>query len=653
VPLRVSLKGGVIMIELALNGVVKYFGAVQVLSNVTFEVQTKERVGIVGANGSGKTTILKIIAGIESLDKGDMFVKKGLTLGYLNQIPEYSEDYSVEEVLSKAFDSLKPLEIKMNNLEEKLENSDESTFGEKEFQSILNKYSEVQHLYEASGGYEKEEKLSKVCTGLDFKEDFLRQKFRSLSGGEKTRVVLGKILLENPDILLLDEPTNHLDMDTLEWLEGYLNTYKGIVVIVSHDRYFLDRVVTKIVEVEDMETTTYKGNYTHYVNEKENNMMLQFEAFQEQQKKIKAMEKAIKDLRDWAIRADNNKFFRRAASMQKRLDKMERIDKPILEKQNMKINFNAADRSGNEVVKVKELCKSFGHKELFLNGEIFIRYAERVALIGPNGSGKSTLLKILLNKEAADKGNAVLGASTKIGYLPQQINFKDEDKSIVECFREDIEILEGKAREYLSKFMFFGEMVYRKVKNLSGGEKSRLMLAKLLYEEVNLLILDEPTNHLDIDSIETLEETLINFKGTILFISHDRYFINKISTRVVSLENKGFVSYEGNYEYYKEKKIQLLAERSKANLVDRTISPQVKKNKPVIVKSEDEKANKKAQEKKGQLEEDIATLELQIKSIEEEMFLIEYDYEKLNECEQKKRLLTSKLDELMELWIDM
>lgn len=641
------------MIELALNGVVKYFGAVQVLSNVTFEVQTKERVGIVGANGSGKTTILKIIAGIESLDKGDMFVKKGLTLGYLNQIPEYSEDYSVEEVLSKAFDSLKPLEIKMNNLEEKLENSDESTFGEKEFQSILNKYSEVQHLYEASGGYEKEEKLSKVCTGLDFKEDFLRQKFRSLSGGEKTRVVLGKILLENPDILLLDEPTNHLDMDTLEWLEGYLNTYKGIVVIVSHDRYFLDRVVTKIVEVEDMETTTYKGNYTHYVNEKENNMMLQFEAFQEQQKKIKAMEKAIKDLRDWAIRADNNKFFRRAASMQKRLDKMERIDKPILEKQNMKINFNAADRSGNEVVKVKELCKSFGHKELFLNGEIFIRYAERVALIGPNGSGKSTLLKILLNKEAADKGNAVLGASTKIGYLPQQINFKDEDKSIVECFREDIEILEGKAREYLSKFMFFGEMVYRKVKNLSGGEKSRLMLAKLLYEEVNLLILDEPTNHLDIDSIETLEETLINFKGTILFISHDRYFINKISTRVVSLENKGFVSYEGNYEYYKEKKIQLLAERSKANLVDRTISPQVKKNKPVIVKSEDEKANKKAQEKKGQLEEDIATLELQIKSIEEEMFLIEYDYEKLNECEQKKRLLTSKLDELMELWIDM
>lgn len=641
------------MIELALNGVVKYFGAVQVLSNVTFEVQTKERVGIVGANGSGKTTILKIIAGIESLDKGDMFVKKGLTLGYLNQIPEYSEDYSVEEVLSKAFDSLKPLEIKMNNLEEKLENSDESTFGEKEFQSILNKYSEVQHLYEASGGYEKEEKLSKVCTGLDFKEDFLRQKFRSLSGGEKTRVVLGKILLENPDILLLDEPTNHLDMDTLEWLEGYLNTYKGIVVIVSHDRYFLDRVVTKIVEVEDMETTTYKGNYTHYVNEKENNMMLQFEAFQEQQKKIKAMEKAIKDLRDWAIRADNNKFFRRAASMQKRLDKMERIDKPILEKQNMKINFNAADRSGNEVVKVKELCKSFGHKELFLNGEIFIRYAERVALIGPNGSGKSTFLKILLNEEAADKGNAVLGASTKIGYLPQQINFKDEDKSIVECFREDIEILEGKAREYLSKFMFFGEMVYRKVKNLSGGEKSRLMLAKLLYEEVNLLILDEPTNHLDIDSIETLEETLINFKGTILFISHDRYFINKISTRVVSLENKGFVSYEGNYEYYKEKKIQLLAERSKANLVDRTISPQVKKNKPLIVKSEDEKANKKAQEKKGQLEEDIATLELQIKSIEEEMFLIEYDYEKLNECEQKKRLLTSKLDELMELWIDI
>lgn len=626
------------MIELALNNVEKYFGATQVLKNITFEVQGGEKVGIVGRNGSGKSTILKIIAGIEKADKGAVILKRGATLGYLDQIPNYDESFTVAKVLGTAFSNLKKIEDEMKALEISMH-----SLKENQLEKTLKQYSYLQECYEAKGGYETEEKYSKICAGFKFTEDFLNKLFHKLSGGEKTTVILAKMLLEGPDIMLLDEPSNHLDMEALEWLEGYLKEYEGLVLIVSHDRYFLDNVASKIVEIEDMESETYKGNYTNYVNEKENRLMLQFEAHKEQQKKINSMEETIKQLRDWAIRGGNDKFFRRAASMQKRLEKMDKIDKPVFEAPTIKLSFKDSERSGNEVIKVEELSKKFGEKVLFNHTDFLLRFGERIALIGPNGSGKSTLIKMILDEEIPDSGLIKLGSNVKVGYLPQQVTFPDEESIVLQCFREGITILEGKAREYLSKFLFFGESVFKKVKNLSGGERSRLKLSKLLFEEINLLILDEPTNHLDIDSIETLEEALMDFKGTIFFISHDRYFINRISNKVMALENRKLNTYEGNYDYYRQKNLE--------NKSQKNITTEVKKEKIIINKNTDEEKRKDKERRK--LEEAIVSIEMEIEAIEKSIAEALADYEALGRYYDEKLRFQELLDELMQKWVNL
>lgn len=551
------------MFELSLNGVKKYMESTLVLKNITFQVYAGEKVGIVGVNGSGKSTILKLIAGVEPFnywpgypetsspgyDEGWISKPREAACAYLEQIPQYDCGLKVIDVLNLAFREIHDIENEMRKLEEKMKTLEGAAL-----EKALKQYSELTQLYEIKGGYDIEEKLSKVCIGLKLDDSFLKEDFSLLSGGEKTTVVLGKLLMDNPDILLLDEPTNHLDMDSTEWLEGYLKNYKGIVIIVSHDRYFLDNVVTKIVEIEDMECKTYKGNYTSYINQKDENLRIQYEQFREQKKNINSMEKTVKELRDWAMRADNNKFFKRAASIQIKLDKMDKIEKPVFEKRNMRLNIKSAERSGNDTIKATRLSKSFEKRAIFRDADLLINFGERAALIGPNGSGKTTFLKMLLGEEQPDSGEVKLGDSVITAYLPQKITFKDEELTVLDCFREDIFIQEGKAREYLSKFMFYGNSVFKKVKHLSGGEKIRLKLGKLLYEDVNLLILDEPTNHLDIDSIETLEEALKEFKGTIFFVSHDRYFINKIGERVIAIENNTFKSYPGNYDYYKNEK---------------------------------------------------------------------------------------------------
>lgn len=624
------------MIELALNGVVKYFGANLVLKNITFEVQGGERVGLVGRNGSGKSTIMKLISGEEKQDMGSVMLKKGTKIGYLAQIPEYAEGFTVGEVLNTAFAVLDTLEEQMKRLEQRM-----NLLLGTDLERTLMQYSELQHEYELAGGYEKEEKLSKVCTGLSFNSSFLDQAFDTLSGGEKTTVILGKLLLENPGLMLLDEPTNHLDVQAIEWLEEYLSTYKGMVIIVSHDRYFLDRVVTRIVEVEDMESETYEGNYSTFVKLKENRIMLQFEAYEDQQKKIKAMEKAIKDLREWAIRGDNNKFFRRAASMQIRLNKIEKIEKPVLEKTNMKLSFNNSERSGQEVIKICSLFKSFEDKELLKEAELLIRFGERIALIGGNGTGKSTIIKLLLGEELADSGSASLGANVKVGYLPQNIVFANEDMTVLECFKDGITISEGKAREYLAKYLFYGENVYKKVRNLSGGEKSRLKLGKLLYEDINLLILDEPTNHLDIDSIETLEEALEEFNGTIFFVSHDRYFINKLSSEIVELEGKKLVRYLGNYDYYRHKKVEIIQGIKEIK--------QERKEKPQKIKIVNE--DKKNEKERTKLVEGIDKLEAEIRILDDKMNNLSSNYEELEKCYEEKLMLQKSLDDLTEKWL--
>lgn len=627
------------MIELALNKLQKYYGANIILEDITFEAQTSEKIGIVGDNGCGKSTLLKIIMGIESYDKGTISIRKNATLGYLEQMPVYPNNFKVIDVLNVAFERLNESQKELELLEQQLSNSKETNM-----EKLLSNYSKVQSIYESLGGYEREEKLSKVCNGLKMNADFKNKLFNELSGGEKTTVILGKILIQSPDILLLDEPSNHLDLDAMEWLEAYLKEYRGIVIIVSHDRYFLDNIVTKIIEIEDMKAKSYSGNYTDFAKEKEKQINLQMEAFLEQQKKIKAIEKSINQLRDWGMRGDNGKFFRRAASIQKSLSKLERMDKPVIEKQSISINANTATRSGNEVVIIKKLSKRFGEKILFDKIDLSIRNEESVALIGRNGCGKSTLINILLGIIKEDSGIALLGSSIKLGYLPQNIIFKDENKTILECFREDIVITDGKAREYLAKYMFFGEMVFKIVGSLSGGERSKLKLAMLMYEEVNFLVLDEPTNHLDIESREELEGFLKEFKGTLLFVSHDRYFINNIANRVVELSGGSLASYEGNYDYYKEKLIQqkgsTLIEKSKKENSD-SVKPKKERTNNTIKSSNNEF-------KKLRLEKQIEELEDKLKGIEEQIEEFSHDYEKLNTLYNDKLVYQQELEELME-----
>jgi ATPase subunit of ABC transporter with duplicated ATPase domains len=426
-----------------------------------------------------------------------------------------------------------------------------------------------------------------------------------------------------------------------------------MVIIVSHDRYFLDHIVTKIIEVEDKECKTYKGNYSDYVRIKEENLRIQYDNFRDQQKKINTMEKSVKELRDWAMRADNNKFFQRAASIQIKLNKMERIEKPVFEKQNMKLNIHTAERSGKEVIKAAGLSKSFEDKVIFKEAKLMVNYGEKVAFIGPNGSGKTTLLRMLIGEELPDAGSVEFGANVRVAYLPQKITFTNEELTVLECFREDFFILEGKAREYLAKFMFYGSNVYKKVRHLSGGERIRLKLSQLLFEDVNLLILDEPTNHLDTASIETVEAALEGFKGTIFFISHDRYFINKISERVIAIEDYSIKSYPGNYSYYK-------------NIKDESF--QIDSNKPIVRNEKNKKArntefNKKKYGKEGEIEaqkeaEIEAEIEAKVESLEKEIKVLDaamaasgLNYEELNRMYDKKEELSKKLDSAMDLWL--
>lgn len=635
------------MLELKLNSVKKYMEATHVLENITFEAYGGDKVGIVGVNGSGKSTVLKIIAGLEPMnyypgypqtssygyDEGLIHtVPRDATIAYLEQMPEFKEDMKVMDVLNLAFEEIDIIEKQMRELEVEMQILEGDAL-----EKVLNKYSSIVQLFEVKGGYEREEKLAKVCTGLKLDNNFLEREFDTLSGGEKTTVILGKLLIHSPDILLLDEPTNHLDMESIEWLESYLKSYKGIVLIVSHDRYFLDHVATKIVEIEDKISICYKGNYSSYVSQKEENLRIQFEQYREQQKKIHGMEKTVKDLRDWAMRADNNKFFRRAASIQKKLEKMERIEKPEFQRRNMRLTFHEGERSGTNTIKATNLTKSYNGNPIFENAELLVRYGERVGLIGPNGSGKTTFLKMLLEEEKPDSGKIELGASVKTAYLPQKITFPNEELRLIEVFREDISIVEGKAREYLAKFMFYNSSVFKKVKHLSGGERIRLKLAMLLYQEINLLILDEPTNHLDIDSIETIEQALEDFTGTIFFISHDRYFFNKMSERVIAIENHTLNSYMGNYDDYRSEK-----EKSKTQLEMKV----ERKERPDQITASHEKEIEEAK-----LLSKIELLEKEIHEIDLAMAVEQTDYEVLTDLYNRKEQLRKELEVVSDLWL--
>lgn len=532
-----------------------YHGAQLVLEDVNLDIQQGERIGLIGRNGSGKSTLLQLIAGQLRPDAGQLTVRKGTRIGYLTQIPAEFEGRTVYDVLALGHRELLECRLKMAELE-KLMSEPGASDGPDRLAGWLEQYAALQEKFEREGGYELDVVIERVADGLRIDRSSYAQTYATLSGGEKTRINLASQLIRKPELLLLDEPTNHLDLHGVEWLEDYLTQYDGSCLIVSHDRYFLDRVVTKIVELEDGESQSYFTNYTGYMKEKEARLLQQFADYQEQQKKIKKMIETIKQLETWGRIGDNGKFFRRAASMQKALDRMEKLKRPVLEAKSADFGLTQADRSGRKVVTLEGIGKSYGSRKLLDRVDGALAYGDKVVLIGKNGSGKSTLVKLILGEEAVDEGRFEWGARVDIGYLAQQEYPDGPKKSVLDYFRSEAGLEEGEARGILAKYLFYGPDVFKSVNLLSGGEWTRLRLALLVLRKPNLLLLDEPTNHLDIASREALEEALETFPGTVLAISHDRYFINRLAGRIWELDHGRITVYLGNFDEYQEKRKQ-------------------------------------------------------------------------------------------------
>ena len=539
------------MIEIELNNIIKNYGLKNVLNGMNLTLKTGERAAIIGCNGAGKSTVLKIIMKQENISAGTINIRKNATIGMLRQIYEYEEtNPNVYTFLQRSFEHFFELETKLKKLENEMsyEKDDEK------MSELLQKYGNVQQKYIQMGGYDIQEKFNKICSGLQINEKMLNQNYNDLSGGEKTIVNLGALLLKEPSILLLDEPTNHLDMEKLEWLEKFLKEYKGTILMVSHDRYFLDKIATKTILLENGKEKIYFGNYSYFLKEDEKRTLAEFENYKNQQKMIKKMKESIKTLRKFGELAKNEMFFKRAKSIEKKLAKIEQLPQVDLEQKTL-LNFklNIDSRSGKDVVIINNLNKNFESKNIFENANLQIHYGEKIALIGKNGTGKSTLLKIIMNEDCEYTGEIKIGQSVNIGYIPQEINFEDDNQTILNFFEQFDNRNETEIRTSLAKYMFRGNDVFKKVSSLSGGEKVRLILAKLLKQNINFLILDEPTNHIDIETRELLEEAIKEYSGTVLFVSHDRYFINNLAEIIVEVKEKRFFSYVGNYDEYLRK----------------------------------------------------------------------------------------------------
>lgn len=539
------------MIEIELNNIIKNYGLKNVLNGMNLTLKTGERAALIGCNGAGKSTVLKIIMKQENISAGTINIRKNATIGMLRQIYEYEEtNPNVYTFLQRSFEHFFELETKLKKLENEMsyEKNDEK------MSELLQKYGNVQQKYIQMGGYDIQEKFNKICSGLQINEKMLNQNYNDLSGGEKTIVNLGALLLKEPSILLLDEPTNHLDMEKLEWLEKFLKEYKGTILMVSHDRYFLDKIATKTILLENGKEKIYFGNYSYFLKEDKKRTLAEFENYKNQQKMIKKMKESIKTLRKFGELAKNEMFFKRAKNIEKKLAKIEQLPQVDLEQKTL-LNFklNIDSRSGKDVVIINNLNKNFESKNIFENANLQIHYGEKIALIGKNGTGKSTLLKIIMNEDCEYTGEIKIGQSVNIGYIPQEIKFEDDNQTILNFFEQFDNRNETEIRTSLAKYMFRGNDVFKKVSSLSGGEKVRLILAKLLKQNINFLILDEPTNHIDIETRELLEEAIKEYSGTVLFVSHDRYFINNLAERIVEVKEKRFFSYVGNYDEYLRK----------------------------------------------------------------------------------------------------
>ena len=584
------------MIDISVSNLSKEFEVgKKILDGLTFQIDQGERVGLLGKNGAGKTTLFKILTGELDWDDGEVHIAPGKGVGLISQIPVYPPEYTVEDVLQTAFQRLHDMEREMEELTERM--------GLDNDPALLRRYDSLTAAFEAGGGYDTSTPLNKVCNGLEISQDMRNQLFSSLSGGEKTRVNLARLILEDTDILLLDEPTNHLDLRATEWLEEYLDKYKGTVLAISHDRWFLDRVVKRVIEIQDGKAEFYEGNYSFYVVEKEHRYLEKLKQYEKEQAKIEQLEKAAEQLRVWAY-SGNDKIFKRAQSMEKRIERLRTTDKPTKERR-LDIKFGEREFRGDEVLTIKELKKSFDGRTLFDHVNLEVVGGERIALLGDNGTGKSTLLKILLGEEEPDSGKLRMGPTVKVGYLPQIIHFSHPERNLVDTMIYDQDCSTQTARNRLAAFNFRGEDVFKPVSALSGGEQSRLRLCMLMDEQINLLILDEPTNHLDIASREWIEEAVADYEGNLLFVSHDRYFIKQFATRIWMLEDGKITDFKGTFEEFR-------AARERAK--NQAAAP---------VKVEPEKPKKEKPKRPGgtkELEKQVAAAERAVAKAEERQY---------------------------------
>lgn len=634
------------MIVLSCKNISKSYGIDEILKDVTLSINEGDRVGIIGANGEGKSTLFKILSKQLSFDDGEIFIDKNKTLGYLAQHLDLDTKNTIYNEMLLVFSDLIRLEEKLLDLENKMnEPYDESKADY--HNKIINDYNTSQELYSHRGGYTYKGEINKVLKGLGFSEEDFDKEISKLSGGQKTRVALCKLLLLSPDILLLDEPTNHLDLEAIEWLEEYLKSYKGTILVISHDRFFLDSVTNRTFQVINGHVNCYNASYTKFLELREKDYESQLKAYNLQQAEIKRQEAIIEKFRSFNI----EKSIRAAESREKALDRMEKIDAPDEEKGPAKIKFETSVKSGYDVLHAENLSKSFGDKHLFSNLSLDLKRGEKIALIGENGRGKTTFFNILMDKIKPDSGVKVLGTNVNIGYYDQEQSNLCEDKTIIDEVWDDFpELTTSQVRGALATFLFTGEDVFKTINKLSGGEKCRINLLKLMLSRSNLLLLDEPTNHLDILSREALEEAILSYDGTLIVISHDRYFLNKVINRIVELQEEGTTEYLGNYSYYVEKKLNPLRFEAYEELANGKTKTQLKEEKRKKREIEKEEKAKKLQIKK--LEDEISKneellLALQEDLCKEEIYSNPSESERVN---KEIKILEEKIEDLYIKW---
>ena len=615
------------MVDIQVSNLTKFFVIGEnLLEGLSFEIQEGECVAILGRNGCGKTTLFKILTGEMDYDDGEVFVNPHKKLGLISQIPKFPQGYTVEDVLRSAFADVMAAKRKMEELEKKM-----AFFASSE---QLREYDALVNRFQTGGGYDMDVEVDKICNGLGITADQRKQEFASLSGGEKTRVNLARLLLEKTDILLLDEPTNHLDLNSVEWLEGYIKAFKGTVLAISHDRYFIDQIAQRVIEIVDGHAEFYSGNYSFYMDEKQARFDLQMKQYEQEQAKLKQLGFTVERMKGWGI--NNRTLYRRAMSIQHRMERIKKTEKPKTEK-TMRASFGEKDFSGDVVFKMKNVSKAFGDRTLFDNVELQVDGGERIAILGDNGTGKSTFIKCLLGEEDFS-GKLQYGPTVKWGYLPQIIHFDHPERTLYDTMLYEKNCSPQMARDRLGAFLFSGEDVFKQVKNLSGGEQSRLRLCMLMDEKINLLILDEPTNHLDIASREWVEAAIEEFEGVLLFVSHDRYFIEKFAERIWLLEDGQIRDFKCGYKKYRS-----ILEHEAASAPQVVTAPKPKKEKPKGGTKETEKLIRR-------LEREIEKQEAVIAKLDADIEAAAADYQELTRLLERKEAEESILMEMMEAW---